>query len=192
MGCDIHLYIEYKRPQENKESYDSFGSSIYMGRNYHLFGLLARGVRYSSDKSFEPRGLPPIKELSIDVRERAFVHVVHEDDPFYDKDIMSASDDCITAEQALKFYQNKRDALVYSDSGKLVLAYAPYTHSHSWLTPDEFRKCCSNYLIECEDFSDELHADKPELQLEWSAVLNTLDFFIKKGCDARIVFWFDN
>ena len=48
MGCDIHLYIEYKNKMVEfdgyKYSWHDFGKCINPGRNYVLFALMA-GVR---------------------------------------------------------------------------------------------------------------------------------------------------
>ncbi len=73
MGCDIHAYRE---KQVNGEwlPADEWEPSKYedeagrlrvdwdkqadIGRNYDLFGLLAKGVRREFDQSFLPRGLP--------------------------------------------------------------------------------------------------------------------------------------
>lgn len=73
MGCDIHAYREKKvngkwitadkwTPYDcgdgevgNEVKYDD---RCFTGRNYHLFGLLSKGVRADFDFSFQPRGIP--------------------------------------------------------------------------------------------------------------------------------------
>jgi hypothetical protein len=69
MGCDIHIYRE-RQINGRWESVDTwsdkygdgenvpYGEQCYEGRNYDLFGLLAKGVRREFDCSFEPRGIP--------------------------------------------------------------------------------------------------------------------------------------
>lgn len=69
MGCDIHLYRE-KYTNGRWESIDKWSDAYgegedigyedraYSGRNYDLFGVLAKGVRREFDCSFEPRGMP--------------------------------------------------------------------------------------------------------------------------------------
>ena len=46
MGCDIHLYIEYKNKKVAfdgyKDSWHSFGKQINPGRNYAMFALMAK------------------------------------------------------------------------------------------------------------------------------------------------------
>jgi len=53
MGCDIHLYIEYKSKKTEFDGYDSgwqsFGKSINPGRNYAMFGLMANVRNCYSD-----------------------------------------------------------------------------------------------------------------------------------------------
>lgn len=75
MGCDIHMYREVKRngewvsadkwstypytPEgEQPSQWIEFEDRAFTGRNYHLFGTLARGVREDHELSFELRGLP--------------------------------------------------------------------------------------------------------------------------------------
>lgn len=80
MGCDIHCYKE--KQVDGKwltadiwEDYDygedDKGKEVpwkerFTGRNYQLFGMLARGVRCEHPFSFEPRGLPfnPCAEIA--------------------------------------------------------------------------------------------------------------------------------
>jgi hypothetical protein len=42
MGCDIHAYVESKKP--DSKTWWGFGGRINPGRNYRMFGKLA-GVR---------------------------------------------------------------------------------------------------------------------------------------------------
>lgn len=80
MGCDIHCYKEKQvngkwLTADNWEYYDygedDKGKEVpwkerFTGRNYQLFGMLARGVRGEHPFSFEPRGLPfnPCAEIA--------------------------------------------------------------------------------------------------------------------------------
>ena len=77
MGCDIHVYMEKKQtvngvkkwtdfnnwninPYYNSSKYEKdeyIINSIYDGRNYELFGILA-GVRCMTDPIVDPRGMP--------------------------------------------------------------------------------------------------------------------------------------
>lgn len=66
MGCDIHMYIEYKVDDGEWIAHESHVETeeegirpiSATGRNYYLFGLLA-GVRsIDSGNNLKPRGLP--------------------------------------------------------------------------------------------------------------------------------------
>lgn len=59
MGCDIHMYIEYRK-KGREGQFASLGGRINPGRNYELFAAMA-GVRTYERREvmFEPRGLPP-------------------------------------------------------------------------------------------------------------------------------------
>jgi hypothetical protein len=71
MGCDIHIYTERKIGNQwhnidnwaYNEYYPEEDEPLrvrqwYDGRDYYLFGLLARGVRNDNPLGFEARGLP--------------------------------------------------------------------------------------------------------------------------------------
>lgn len=82
MGCDIHLYKEkfidgkwltadewvgYDYGDEEKGQEVPY-EKRYTGRNYNLFGILAKGVRRDFDFAFEPRGFPfsPCAEIAAE------------------------------------------------------------------------------------------------------------------------------
>src|SRR6187402_1194947 len=57
MGCDIHLFIQYKRKKE--ASWHDFGGRIRVWADYNLFGLLAHGVRTFPDpEGYAVKGIP--------------------------------------------------------------------------------------------------------------------------------------
>lgn len=54
MGCDVHCFLEVQTKNKKWHLYNQ----PYLGRNYHLFGLMA-GVRSNEEEPIvEPRGLP--------------------------------------------------------------------------------------------------------------------------------------
>ena len=55
MGCDIHCYVEFKKPKY--DFWDFFGDRINPGRHYNLFGHIA-GVRRDTAPVVERRGVP--------------------------------------------------------------------------------------------------------------------------------------
>lgn len=59
MGCDIHAYVEYKKPYSDEWIHYDVDEGVMGHRNYSLFSILA-GVRsyYAYPAINEPRGLP--------------------------------------------------------------------------------------------------------------------------------------
>jgi len=56
MGCDIHLFLEYKSPITNE--WEPFGYEYYIPRNYEMFAKMA-GVRDKGQETiFQPKGFP--------------------------------------------------------------------------------------------------------------------------------------
>ena len=78
IGCDIHLHCEYRKDgiwyncdnfEWNQETGKYEFSSIYWGRNYDLFGVLA-GVRCSDFETIAyPKGLPD--DMALKTKEMA-------------------------------------------------------------------------------------------------------------------------
>ena len=65
MGCDIHLYIEYKSKKTEFDGYNpgwqSYGNRINPGRNYAMFALMADVRNYGDNKLpvlVKRRGMP--------------------------------------------------------------------------------------------------------------------------------------
>jgi hypothetical protein len=87
MGCDIHIYRErftngrWESVDKWSDKYGEGSEDVcypdqcYEGRNYDLFGVLAKGVRREFDFSFEPRGMP----LQCDPRIAAVAERIDED-----------------------------------------------------------------------------------------------------------------
>ena len=69
MGCDIHMYVQYREKDRKGTKHDwwtGFADQINPGRDYSMFGILA-GVRNVTGKSFEPKGMPSDESLSYSV-----------------------------------------------------------------------------------------------------------------------------
>ena len=67
MGCDIHVYVEYK--PYSHSSYWFLFAHVHLMRNYELFGVLA-GVRSEIAPLFPPRGLPDNVDIITDCDHR--------------------------------------------------------------------------------------------------------------------------
>ena len=63
MGCDIHAFVEHRKPStragymDEWDSLFTIGDDLFLPRHYGVFGQLA-GVRREGNK-VEPRGIPP-------------------------------------------------------------------------------------------------------------------------------------
>lgn len=58
MGCDTHMYIEYRRKDNENKTWQNFGGRINPGRNYLIFGIISEGVRCETTFNFPPKGMP--------------------------------------------------------------------------------------------------------------------------------------
>jgi hypothetical protein len=209
MGCDIHLYIEYKskKPQyDGREStWHSFGNRINPGRNYTMFGLMANVRNCYSDGKLpvlvEPRGMPD------DVG-----YYVKDESQIYISETILEGEHIVTMETANRWVESGSSKFVNNQEGKPTWVTDPDAHSHSWLTASEFETIINQYLeLESGWYKERVEEhykmverlniqpsswmyappatnDEPQYQV----VLASLKRFEELGYDARIVFWFDN
>ncbi len=152
MGCDIHCFIEYKRYDHwNSTTVDQF----QVDRNYYMFGQMA-GVR--GDDSVKPKGIPG--DISWATK-HSLCYFVTDGEPDTDNCI-SKKDTDNWSDWGAKYFDD--DYIIDTDS-----------HSHSWLTLDEYRK-----IEGVKDF------------LSYKILLLIMEEYEKEGFDTRLVFWFDN
>jgi hypothetical protein len=170
MGCDIHMYIEYAdKNNDDVNRWRDFGKRINPGRNYAMFGILAK-VRSDTAFSFEPKGIP--KNLAYSSASDSRLFICESDD-----------DRHCTPEQAERWVNNGSSKYIDDRHGKPTWVTHPDWHSHSWLTTDEYKQAL-------EFYNKEYATKYPEP--EYQVVLTCLEKFTEMGFDARIVFWFDN
>jgi len=207
MGCDIHLYIEYKNKKVAfdgyKDNWHSFGQRINPGRNYAMFALMANVRNHYSDGKLpvlvEPRGIPD------DVG-----YIAKDDNQLYISE--NEGDNYTTMERAEKWVESGSSKFIDNQEGKPIWVTHPDWHSHSWLTTSEFETIINKYLeleagwhkervdthnkMAIQEFIQSgswMYAppsmnDEPQYQV----VLASMKRFEELGYDARIVFWFDN
>lgn len=168
MGCDIHMYIEYKG--KDSDSFRDFGGRINPGRNYYMFGILSKGVRVVNKDGIEPKGMPEYESLSYSTR-NDYQNYISENE----------GDDCVTPERAAEWVKNGYST--YTDERKVFVSN-PDWHSHSWLTRDEYKKALDIYYSHAKA----IYNKEPEYEV----VLACLNSFEENGYESRIVFWFDN
>lgn len=194
MGCDIHMYIEYankKRLEETRkkkaegdtearEYWRSFGGRMNPGRDYWMFGILSQGVRSDNPNGFPPKGRLDRDELSWGTAEDDYLYIVDEG--------REPGDNETTLERALKWASGRfPETLVYRD-GKPRFVSHPDWHSHSWLTPAEYKKALELYQADCDK-----QGYGYKVPSEYKAILAALESLESNGeNEARVVFWFDN
>ena len=166
MGCDIHLFIEYKNHAGN---WVCFGQEINPGRSYWMFNRMA-GIRgYSETALFKPKGLPENCSGESDSAAHLFICEL-ECECGESRYISKESAESQIQKGYAKKHPTKDFYITNSD-----------LHSHSWLTPDEFGKCLQGMPRE----------DRKWL-IKYFAVFEAMNVFKKEGYETRIVFWFDN
>lgn len=164
MGCDIHLFIEYR--ESMRERWQALATSRFcLRQNYSVFAAMA-GVRGGPDfkPSFKPRGMP--EEVS---------HLVGLANLLYVADAIKAEGDGEVSRSVAQKWVN--DGLSRWSNDDQYFITHPDWHSHSWLSPDEYQRA----LEASENPSP-----------DYRAVLAALRSLEQSGCEARVVFWFDN
>lgn len=165
MGCDIHMYVEYKRKGDERDYWQYYGQRINPGRNYYIFGLISKGVRSDNDLGLEPKGIP--ENLSFYSYNDYWISI---------NDKYAGDEGFCSTEQAEK----------WAEYGSIIdkernLVSNPDWHSHSWLTTKELEEQLEIYKEE----SDWVNA-------EYFALLSSMKELEKHDLEARVVFWFDN
>ncbi len=218
MGCDIHMYVEYKQQDaaddQREEYWYAYGSRINPGRDYEMFGALA-GVRTEHVPHIEPRGLPPV--LGYYSKSDYWIAVVN--DP---KD-MEGYTDPITAQRYKDHGSIEKTVEIRGLTHSFISN--PDWHTPSWLTPQEFEDAINVATedqlewakarlaepeIDLSDLGPELRErgqafeqlqrkliqkmiDRPALMhLEYRALLAAMRTLEAGGNEVRVVFWFDN
>ena len=207
MGCDIHLYIEYKSKKTEFDGYDSgwqsFGKSINPGRNYAMFGLMANVRNCYSDGKLpvlvEPRGMPEDAGYTATDDNRIYISE-------------TKSEDYVSMETAKRWVESGSSKFINDKDGNPTWVTQPDWHSHSWLTTSEFENVLNKYLelesgwhkervdthnkmVERQNIQPDSWVYAPpdmDIEPEYQVVLASLKRFEELGYDARIVFWFDN
>ena len=207
MGCDIHLYIEYKSKKTEFDGYDSgwqsFGGRINPGRNYAMFGLMANVRNCYSDGKLpvlvEPRGMPEDAGYTATDDNRIYISE-------------TKSEDYVSMETAKRWVKSGSSKFINDNDGNPTWVTNPDAHSHSWLTTSEFESVLNKYLeleagwhkvrveehnkmVERENIQPDSWSYAPPSindEPEYQVVLASLKRFEELGYDARVVFWFDN
>lgn len=173
MGCDIHMYVEYRSPTMREDYWSSFGERINPGRNYTLFGYLA-GVRDTEVKQIVPsRGLP--ENLGWSAGYDSSIRINDE--------VSDNEEGFCTLKQAQEWV--KYGCKIEERDGKPYRVSHPDWHSHSWMSVNEFGK-----VLKSATSGDKQDGNNPGD--EYFALLAATKELKKRGNEVRIVFWFDN
>jgi hypothetical protein len=205
MGCDIHLYIEYKSKKTEFDGYEtgwqSSGGRINPGRNYAMFALMADVRNYGDNKLpvlVKRRGMPDDAG-----------YTATDDSRIYISDVPSSK---YVSMETAKSWVNSGSKFINDKEGNPIWVTDPDAHSHSWLTTSEFESVLNKYLeleagwhkerveehnkmVERENIQPDSWAYAPPSindEPEYQVVLASLKRFEELGYDARVVFWFDN
>lgn len=178
MGCDIHLYLERKLNNEwrSADLFDARGGhvSIYTGRNYTLFSVLA-DVRNDSGNAF----ISEAKSLPEDCNE-----LIKKEYDAWSEDAHNAS--YLTLYELIAF-QLKHPKMKYSglvskegaeaiDAGEMPSIWCKSTNQKGFV------------YREWEHKDDSLKDLIEKIQDQ----VDRLYYFDKDTKNVRIVFWFDN
>jgi hypothetical protein len=183
MGCDVHMYVEYRKPDRfsanGAKHWQSFGGRINPGRDYALFGMLA-SVR-GGVALIEPRGLPD--DLAYYSQSDARIWISTDG---------SSDESSVSLETALK-YEKWGSKLHYDQNGRANFVDHPDWHSHSWLTTDELQQAMK--ATESVDFGEDSDPEwryHGECDDECYALVASMRELEKRRNEVRVVFWFDN
>ncbi|UII80064.1 hypothetical protein [Flagellimonas sp. CMM7] len=169
MGCDIHMYVEYKKKETARDYWCGFGKRINPGRNYWMFGILSNGVRSEQEYSFEAKGLPEDMSYASKWDSRCYISEDGE-----------GEGEC-TLESALK-WRESYGCKIYFRNEEAYACDDPDWHSHSWLTLNEYKNALEIYN------NKENAVEEPE----YEALLSAMEKLAEFNNRVRIVFWFDN
>lgn len=163
MGCDIHLFVEYRKSKD--ERWQALARQFCLHQNYDTFASMA-GVRIGDhfQPSFKQRGLP--EEVSFHVEHLSRLTVVDGRKVDTDGEVSRSVAQKWVDEGRSKWTNDHQHFITHPD-----------WHSHSWLSPDEYHQA----LEAAENKSP-----------DYVAVLAALRSLEQSGCEARVVFWFDN
>lgn len=166
MGCDIHAFVEYCWPNQERVYWRSLSRELRLDRDYDMFAHMA-GVRNYTNVTpiSEPRGR--FDGYSYEASNLFWLYV---SDSKEDSSYVPTSKAASWVEQGISEYKTK-ERLYVSD---------PEIHSISWLTFDEFEKCIKE------------RSKGLKLSDDYGATLEAMRYFEETGHKTRIVFGFDN
>ena len=190
MGCDIHMYMEYRDPDNLPYNrWNSFGSRYNIGRNYDMFALLA-GILGSSQPIVAPRGYP--NDADYDTDQEFYYYIDEEEGNDYGRRT-------ITYETATRWARG----IEYDEKGKPYRVKDPDAHTPSWLTRYEFMSAIALSELNHRHYINGGTAMPEPIRnmyvnnlgsyiFKYKALAASMTSLEQSGYQTRIVFWFDN
>lgn len=209
MGCDIHMYVEFKHYEQWKncdyfmfnpsfrpscrEGFDNNRYSLvpfFDARYYDLFSVLANVRNYAdTDYISEPRGLP--EDVSY------FIECEYED---WEDDAYSAS--YFTLKELIDFHNENHplkrcgmfapeDLEAFDTKGIIPNTYCQYTEIPGWerRTWETENDVLIPIIEKLKERADEVGLI---YSFKWDGCEMAQREAYEKSADIRIVFWFDN
>jgi len=166
MGCDIHLFVQYRRNGNPPSRWLDFGGEFRLDRDYKMFSCLVDRVRSKTEGAIMKRGLPD--DLTGGLPFRVFYNDIDESEEF----------GTISMDRAIS---RGHPILSYPWSPNEKYTLNSDFHSHSWLTGAEFYKAITLYLDTCNQLpsSDYIALESAIHELE-------------NGNEVRVIIGFDN
>ena len=197
MGCDIHLYVEYRLKEARKiivreAEYDESGNKTqdelfyteerewisyqfgkrWSDRIYGIFAILADVRNYGNKAHLELRGFPD--DATYIVKNKHYLMVVS------DAEYKRVNYRCCSESDATCWGGER-----FTISGREYIEDPDY-HSANWCTTKEMRDVIDT-LFKKEDGTYE--GD----YIEWLGLIGTMEGIESSGeYECRAVFWFDN
>ena len=168
MGCDIHIFVEYR--DNNQMSPQVTWSSLYPdafnpGRNYELFSKLS-GVRGINDNPIANPGWP--KDISWSAEYANTIYVTTEEAKVgFEKRVLMS-----TAE---RWVNSNQSQWVYNITGNIAGVTNPDWHSHGWCTVEQMSKA--------------LRKNSNPAYRAMMAAARSLE---KDNMEVRLLFFYDN
>lgn len=201
MGCDIHFKIERRlknsteTSKENKWNVTDYSiEAEYGNRDYWMFAHMAnvRSDEYN-ENYLEPKGLPEDISDNTKISCSLLCPTNKANEPGFINRFPKYKE--INRDQYnewRKLYKPK--VLKFTDSYKFLNEYYDAicdidTHSHSWLTTEEYEECF-NKVYKREENNETIYLKG---YLNWYILLQRMKAYEEFGkYDVRIIFWFDN
>lgn len=199
MGCDIHGYIEFRDPTAREPRWTSFGGKLWLDRNYNMFGILA-GVRVPEEQLYEARGIP--SDLGW---------MAEDDYTLYVDDRCAGETKFCTRLDAEGWVRSGSSRWTNDKRNEVT---HPDWHTPSWLTTAEYGEALRHYNERREQWETDaeievarIRREQPQfapfyeihkpgeawrLGVSYTAILGAMVAAEEHGCQARLVFWFDN